>query len=79
MCAAYITGYVLTFMHNLAHTFKPSHIGALGRSENHGGEADSNPRVYLLKYIPGKMEGMGYVTLDSDGSAYTRRLLLCFL
>ena len=37
MCAAYITGYVLTFMHNLAHTFKPSHIGALGRSENHGG------------------------------------------
>ena len=25
------------------------------------------------------MEGMGYVTLDSDGSAYTRRLLLCFL
>ena len=77
MCAAYITGYVLTFMHNLAHTFKPSHIGALGRSENHGGEADSNPRVYLHFWKNGR-SGVR-VTLDSDGSAYTRRLLLCFL
>ena len=52
-----------------------SYIGAFGRSQDHGGQVI----IQGFTYIPGKMEGVWYVTLDSDGPAYTRRLLLCFL